>query len=155
YIDFVRGETMEALRPYVKKAIAEGKTIAFTTLAGARFFVRNVATEDLLKMKRTEDVYWELLVRKGVRDEFRREALAGLARRTGKNELSILLDAIRKQDEQPRVEEESVVFDLVRLLTTRPTSELTGFRRDLVKLATAARLPVTRQLGYVALITTD
>src|SRR5439155_22041467 len=33
YIDFVRGETMRARDPYVKKAIAEGKTIKFTTAA--------------------------------------------------------------------------------------------------------------------------
>ena len=31
-------------------------------------------------MERTEAVYLELLFRKGVRDEFRREALAGLAK---------------------------------------------------------------------------
>src|SRR5262249_34500386 len=61
YLDFTRGETMRALDPYVKKAIAEGREIPFTSPAGARFFLKNVATDDLLKMKRNQGVYLELL----------------------------------------------------------------------------------------------
>ena len=49
----------------------------------ARYFLKNVSTDDLLKMKRTPAVYLELLFRKGVRDEFRREALTGLAKLEG------------------------------------------------------------------------
>src|SRR5206468_3995215 len=85
YIDYVRGETMKALEPFVKKAIAEGKQIAFTSPAGARFFLKTVGTDDLLKMKRTQGVYLELLFRPGVRDEYRHEALTGLAKLEGKN----------------------------------------------------------------------
>src|SRR5437667_12204698 len=42
YLDFTRGETMRALEPYVKKAVAEGRKIEFTTAAGARYFLKNV-----------------------------------------------------------------------------------------------------------------
>ncbi|HEV3418622.1 MAG TPA: PVC-type heme-binding CxxCH protein, partial [Pirellulales bacterium] len=76
YINFVRGETLRALEPYVKKAIASGYAIQFTTPAGARYFLKNVGTDDLLKMKRSQAVYMELLSRAGVRDEFRQEAVA-------------------------------------------------------------------------------
>ena len=41
YLDYTRGETMRALEPYVKKALAEGRPIEFTSAAGARFFLRN------------------------------------------------------------------------------------------------------------------
>src|SRR5207247_10960121 len=44
YLDFVRTETMKALDPFVKKAIAEGRKIAFTTDAGARYFLHTVST---------------------------------------------------------------------------------------------------------------
>src|SRR5262249_39089170 len=54
YLNYLRQETLKALDPYVKKAIAEGKQIQFTTSAGARFFLKNVSTDDLLKMKRTQ-----------------------------------------------------------------------------------------------------
>src|SRR5262249_44534516 len=80
YLDFVRNETKKALAPCVSKAIREGKPIEFKPAIGRRYFLRNVNTDDLVKMERSENVYMELLFRKGVRDEFRREALTGLAK---------------------------------------------------------------------------
>jgi putative heme-binding domain-containing protein len=155
YLDFVRGETMKALDPYVKRAIRAGRDIPFTSPAGARYFLGRVSTDDLLKMKRSRGVYLELLFRKGVRDEYRQEALAGLSRLEKHNEVRVLVDAIRSQDERRATQDESVVFDLVRLLTGRPADQLARARADLERLATAANLPVTRQLGYVALIASD
>jgi putative heme-binding domain-containing protein len=155
YLDYVRGETRRALDPLVSKAIKEGKEIRFTTTAGARYFLRGVATDDLLKMKRTPAVYLELLFRKGVRDEYRREALTGLARAENRDEVRVLLDAVHSRDEQEGNQDEAVAFDLIRLLTSRPAGELAGVRPDLEKLATGARTPVTRELGFVALIAAD
>jgi putative heme-binding domain-containing protein len=155
YLDFVRGETMKALDPYLRKAIAAGHDIAFTSPAGARFFLKNVRTDDLLKMKRNRGVYLELLFRSGVRDEYRREALAGLAKLEQKNETRVLLDAIRSQDDQQAGQDESIAFDLVRLLTGRGAAELAGARAELEKMATGAKLPVTRQLAFVALVAAD
>ena len=66
YLEFTRNETMKALDPIVRKAIAEGREIKFTTAAGARFFLKNVGTEELLKLKRSEGVCIELLFRKGI-----------------------------------------------------------------------------------------
>jgi putative heme-binding domain-containing protein len=155
YLDFQRGETMKALDPIVSKAIKAGKQIQFTTTAGARFFLKNVSTDDLLKLKRTPAVYLELLFRKGVRDEYRREALTGLAKGQKKSELRVLLDALRTQEDERNQQDESVVFDLIRLLTSRPASELTEARGELEKMAVESKLPVTRQLGFVALIAAD
>ncbi|HJT77749.1 MAG TPA: PVC-type heme-binding CxxCH protein, partial [Gemmataceae bacterium] len=155
YLDYVRTETMRALEPTVKKAIAEGHDIAFSSPAGARYFLKNISTDDLLKMKRNQAVYLELLFRPGVRDEYRREALAGLAKAERKSQLRVLIEAVRNQDEQQSSQDEGIVFDLVRLLTDRPAAELAGARADLEKMATTARGPVTRQLGYVALIAAD
>src|SRR5262249_16101097 len=50
YLDFVRGETIKALDPFVKKSIKEGRQLRFTTTAGARWFLKSVTTEDLLRM---------------------------------------------------------------------------------------------------------
>ncbi|MGH7171078.1 MAG: DUF7133 domain-containing protein, partial [Gemmataceae bacterium] len=161
YVDFLRGETMKALNPIVSKAIKAGKPIHFTTTAGARFFLKNVSTDDLLRIKRTPAVFMELLFRKGVRDEYRKEALAGLVKGQNKSELRVLLDAIRNQDEQAdskhpsAATDESVVFDLIRLLSSRPAAELAETRGELEKMATDANAPVTRQLGFVALIAAD
>src|SRR5439155_14189948 len=114
--------------------------------AGARYFLKSVSTEDLLKMKRSQGVYLELLFRKGVRDEYRREALTGLAKLEMKSDARVLVDAIRNQDAQQSRQDERVVFDLVRLLTSRSAEELAVVRGELEKMAVEAGLPTTRQL---------
>jgi len=155
YLDFMRGETMRALDPHWKKAVAEGKPIPFTSLAGARFLLSKLSLDELLKTKRTPTVDLEILFRSGVRDEIRREALADLAKSENKGELQVLIDAIRSQDKIKGDQDGSIVFDLARLLTARSAEELAKVRSELQSLATSANLPVTRQLGFVALIAAD
>ena len=154
-LDYVRNETMKALDPIWKKAVAEGQPLAVTSDVGARFLLRNVGTEELLKMKRSRGVDVELLFRKGIRDEVRSEALADLAQREKKGELAVLLEAIRNQDNQKGAQDETVVFDLARLLNARAPGELAGARGEFEQMATRATLPVTRQLGFLALIAAD
>ncbi|HVS40274.1 MAG TPA: PVC-type heme-binding CxxCH protein, partial [Gemmataceae bacterium] len=155
YLDYVRGETMKALEPSVTKAIREGKDIHFTSPAGARYLLKNISTDDLLKMKRNQAVYVELLFRKGVRDEYRTEAMNGLANLEGKTPLKVLIEAIRSQEDLQAAPDESVVFDLMRLLTSRGQKDLMEVRPDLEKMATDGKLPVTRQLGCAALVAAD
>src|SRR6185436_14008491 len=117
------------------------------TAAGARYFLKSVATDDLLKMDRTPAVYLELLFRPGVRDEFRREALAALAKENKKPELAVLVSAIKTQDESSSTQE-STAFDLARLLTAMPMPELMQTRAELETLARKGRSATTRQIGY-------
>ncbi len=155
YLDYTRGETMKTLEPYWRKALAAGQPIPVTSDAGTRFFLGRISTDELLKMKRSKGIDLELLLRKGVRDEVRREALADLAKLEKKPELRVLLDAIRALDDRPGDGDDAVAFDLGRLLTGREPAALTGVRGDLESLATAGHKPITRQLGYLALIAAD
>ena len=66
----------------------------------------------------------------------------------------MLIDAIISHDADTTSQDDSVAFDLARLLTGK-SSELAGVRADLVKLALSARQPTIRQLGFVALIAAD
>ena len=50
--------------------------------------------------------------------------------------------------------DESVAFDLVRLLTDRP-AQLAEVRRELEAVATTAKTPIVRQLGFAALVAAD
>ena len=71
-------ETMKTLDPYWREAIAEGRSIdVHERRRGAVLPPHVPDLDDLLKMKRNRGVYLELLFRKGVREEIRREALAG------------------------------------------------------------------------------
>lgn len=106
-------------------------------------------------MEPTPEVVRELLFRPGVRDEFRRQGVAGIAKFEHKSELAVLLETVGAVlDAQEAAADESVLFDLV-MITERPAAELHGIREDLESLATGAKRPVTRQLGYVALVAAD
>ena len=161
YIDFTRKETLRVLDPILKAALAKGEKINFSTEAGARYMLRNVRIEDLLKMERTRSVCLELLYRPGVSDEQRRIALRDLARFDMKPELKVLLDAIARIDELASGRgdlagrDEGIVFDLIRLLSGRSAADLGVVRPELEKLATTAKKPLIRQVGYVALINVD
>ncbi len=155
YLDYTRGETMKTLEPYWRKAIADGKSIAITSDAGNRFFLGRLNTDELLKLKRTRAVDLELLRRMGVREEVRREAVTDLAKLDKQPELTVLLEAVKALDDRAGVAGDAVAFDLGRLITGREPAELTAARPELERLATGGHKPVTRQLGYLALIAAD
>jgi putative heme-binding domain-containing protein len=155
YLDYTRGETLKVLDPLLKAALAEGRKINFTTETGARYLLRSVPLEQLLTMERSRVVNRELLYRSGVREEVRREALRALAQAENKGELRVLFDAIAAIDEKKESRDENVIFDLVRLATSRGAGELAAARSEIEKLATTARQPVIRQIGFVSLINVD
>jgi len=154
FVEFVSKETMRTLGPILQRAIERKEPIHFVTPAGARHFLKAVPTDELVKMDRTPAVYLELLFRPGVRDEFRREALTGLAKQDNKPELDVLVNTIRQHDTSNKTEE-SVAFDLARLLTAMPMPALMKGRAELESLALKGRNATTRQIGYVALIAAD
>ena len=155
YLDYTRSETMKTLEPYWRKAIAEGKPIAVTSVAGTRFFLSRLSIDELLRMKRNRGIDLELLLRKGVREEVRREALADLARIDKQSEMTTILEAIKILDSRTGEETDSVAFDLGRLLTARDIAQLMVARQELEKLATVGHKSITRELGYLALIAAD
>src|SRR5262245_14340415 len=106
-------------------------------------------------MERSRPVCVELLYRPGVLDDVRRDALRTLAKLENKPEPRVLLDVLAGFDGRKEAQDQTVVFDLVRLLGGRGAAELAAVRPDLEKLATAAKQPVMRQLGFVALTTVD
>lgn len=155
YVDFVGGETMRTIEPYWKAVLAKGETVPVTTDAGARFFLKNMSNEQLLAMKKSRAVYLEMLYRPGLQDDQRRVAVRGLAAEAKKSELSVLLEAVQTLDTKEKARDESVVFDLLRLLASRGGGELAAARGELEKLATSAKQPDIRQVAFVTLVSVD
>jgi putative heme-binding domain-containing protein len=155
FVDFVSKEALRTIEPHFQQAVKDKRKISFKTTAGVRYFYKTVSTDELLKLDKNAGVYMEMLFRKGIRDEYRREALTGLAKLENKPELKVLIDALKMQDEAASAQDESVLFDLVRLMTSKPPAEMQEFRGNLEQFATTAKMPVMRQLGYVALIAVD
>src|SRR5262249_19556517 len=127
----------------------------FAGAAGARFFLRKIDTDSLLKMKRSRGVLQELLFRKGLREEVRRQALADLARLAGEAEPEGLVDALRGADSREDDPGEGGVIELARLLTDRGARDRAPARDEIARLASEASLPAIRQLGYASLIAAD
>ncbi|MBN9522140.1 HEAT repeat domain-containing protein, partial [bacterium] len=153
-LTFLMGETMKALDPLIRQAVAERRPIPFTTPAGARYFLRAVATDDLLRMERTAGVNAELLMRPAVREDVRREAAGVLARQKGQSPLAVLIDAIRTHDAALKADE-SVTFDLFRLLLPQPDAELPVLRGAVVPLSTDGKHALTRQLAFATRVAID
>ena len=155
FIDHMSKEVMRTLQPYLEIAARENRRVEFTTEAGARYYLKNLSNDQLLNEKKDRLVYVEMLNRPGLRDEARREAIDGLARLDNKAPLQVIMDAINSLDGKQSNADVTVIFDLVRQLTGRSAAELTTARAELEKLATSAKQPVFRQIGFVSLINVD
>ncbi|WP_373651018.1 PVC-type heme-binding CxxCH protein [Schlesneria sp. DSM 10557] len=155
FIDHMSKEVMRTLQPYLDLASRENRRVEFTSDAGARYFLKSLTNDQLLNEKRDRLVYVEMLNRPGLRDEARREAIEGLSRLDNKPQLAVIMDAINTLDGKQSNADVTVIFDLVRQLTGRSAAELTTARAELEKLATSAKQPIFRQIGFVSLINVD
>jgi putative heme-binding domain-containing protein len=153
FLDYTRTETLKVLEPQWKAAVADGEKVEFTSRAGRRYFLRNISTAELLERERDEMVAEELLYREGIADQIRLDALESLASINQVTPLEVLLTTIQNLDKNAR--SESVVYDMVRILTGWNPIELKEVRPQLVEMAKTAGYPVVRQIGYVALISAD
>ncbi|WP_165231863.1 PVC-type heme-binding CxxCH protein [Aquisphaera insulae] len=157
YIEYTRGETLRALEPIVKRAIAEGRPVEIRSDAGARYFLGKVDTEALLRMHRSRGVLLEILFRPGIREEIRRLALADLAKLDGKPEPRSLVEALKDRDagDDNESRSEAAIVELARILAERSPADLAPLRADLEKLAESSRSPALRRLGLAAIVAAD
>jgi putative heme-binding domain-containing protein len=155
YIKFVHGETMKTLNRYWQQAIDAGQTVAFRTDAGKSYWVTASSSAQLLEMARSREVCREILRRTGILDADRTAAIRDLAKLEGKTELAVIIESLQSLDAPGQEVNSSLVFDIVRQLTARPANELAPARAELEKLATSARQPLLRQIGFVSLMNVD
>jgi len=154
FVDFVKGETLRALEPVWKTALAENQPVDLKNEAAARFLLRGQSLESLLKKPRTALVLVEILNRPGVREEVRLEALRGLARERKAKPADLLVELIQGEG-KTESREESVLLDLVRLLSLQPKTELAQLRSKIEAIATSSPNETLRQVGWVMLMNVD
>jgi putative heme-binding domain-containing protein len=154
FVEFVRGETLRALEPHWKKALADKRPIELKNEGAARFLLRGMSVEALLAGKKSAVVFREILSRPGIREEIRRAALRDLAQLENKSQAVVALEMIRN-DSKTEPLEESVLLELVRLLGAQPPVQLEQLRPDIEKLALSAPQDLLRQIGWVILMNVD
>lgn len=163
HLEFLGKEALRTLQPQLDKVLKGGQRVAFKSDAGARYLLKSLSNDELIKEPHSRLVLAEMLYRPGLSDQHRREAVRELARLENTAELRMIIDAISALDSPgamgtlraPANVDTGVVFDLVRLLVGRTSTELNSARAELEKLAVTARQPIFRQIGYVSLINVD
>ena len=154
-MDYVKKESARVLDPEFKKAQESGRQIAFTTDAGNRYRYRAMTTDQLAKEPRSTLVYREMLLRSGLDEQLRMEAVEALAKADKTSVVKVVADALAVLDQKSGDVDSNTVFELIRMLLGRPKQELVEFRGDMERLATTAKRPVMRRIGYVGLMNID
>ncbi|MFM9195274.1 MAG: PVC-type heme-binding CxxCH protein, partial [Planctomycetia bacterium] len=164
-MDYVKKEAARVLDPEFRQARAAGRAIAFTTDAGRAYLYRSLNNDELAKEPRSTPVYREMLLRPGLDERLRTEAVEALAKSDRKSVVKVVADALVALDQKAGAGKDAggqaagidttTVFELIRLLLGRPRQELAGLRGDMERLAIGARQPVMRRIGYVALMNID
>ncbi len=155
YIMYTLKQTMRALEPYWKSAIVSGKPFAADNPRGTEYILASLGNEDLVAMARSQPVYEALLTRHGIAEQFRSEALAGLAKLNSSTPMAELLAVIGRLDRSPGDHGEHVLSDLAQVLAAQTMDQIASVRDKIETLARSGRLSMTRRAAYVALFTHD
>jgi putative heme-binding domain-containing protein len=153
-LDFLSKETMRTLAPLVASAQAAHQTVAFKTQAGARYLLKRLTNEELLKRPHDRLVLMEILNRPGMTDAQRHDAATAVARLDNSNETRVLLDAVERLGVNPARADVSVAFDLVRELGARAKT-MPSHEDPLDRLVEKSNWPVLRQMAFATLVNRD
>jgi putative heme-binding domain-containing protein len=149
-IDYLAKEAMRTLGPLVEHARAEHRSIAFKTQSGARYLLKNLSNDELLKRKGDRLVLLELLGRPGLTDDQRREVVTELARLEKVEESQVIKEAIAAIDHGPGSADVGAAFDLMRQLKS-----LDSRGTVLQHYALGARREILRQLAFASIVNFD
>ena len=155
YIDYTLRHTIDRLEEFWKPVVGSGQPFAVGNPKAIEYVVSRISTPDLINMTRNETVYREMVSRPQIVPQYRREAIAGLARLRNVSYEAQLVDVVRELDHSSDETADQVLADLARLVSGHPATDMTDQRDAITTLATDARRPITRRLANVALITVD
>jgi putative heme-binding domain-containing protein len=154
-MDYVKKESARVLDPEFKRAREAKQPIAWVTDAGRKYLYRSLSNEELAKEPRSASVYREMLLRSGLDERLRIETVEALAKADQRSPVKVVADALAALDRQEGSVDSGTVFELIRVLLGRPKQEMAELRGDMERLATEARQPVMRRIGYVGLMNID
>lgn len=155
YINYALEEVIRGMEPLWKSAISSGEPFAASNPAGVDYILSSIPTADLDKLPESAPVFLAMLTRPGLREQQRTDALTGLARIRKSNELAELTGAIEYVDGNDIAGANQVIYDLVLMLSRREPSEIVSARAQFEEWTRSARRPITRRIGYVALVAAD
>jgi putative heme-binding domain-containing protein len=150
YLDYLAKEVMRTLGPLVDRARAEHRPIAFKTQAGARYLLKNLNNDELLKQTGDRLALLELLRRSGLSDDQRRETIVAMARLERTDEAQVVQQALQAFDHGPGSVDATVAFDLMRQLRGMKSAGSV-----LQHFALSGHRDVLRQLAFASMVNID
>ena len=143
-LTYALGETLRALEPWWRKAIADGTPLAAAHPAGMAFLLSHCTNAELLALKPVPAVLREILRRDSLPAETLAKTARDLAGPDGKA-LETLLAALP----------DAAGLSLARTLAAWEPKELAAARQALTDLAASAPRPEVRTAAMAALLTID
>ena len=154
-MNYVKKESARVLDADFRRAREAKQPIAFVTDAGRKYLYRSMTNDELAREPRSTPVYREMLLRNALDERLRLEAVEALAKADKTSVVKVVTDALTALDRREGEVDSNTVFDLIRVLLGRPKQELAELRGDMERLATGAKRPVMRRIGYVGLMNID
>src|SRR5205814_10118979 len=119
YLDYTLSETLQQLKPWWRKALESGQSLAADNPAGRDFLLRTIHTPELLKLPRSEMVLQAILTRTDAADADRMVALGDLAKARNQSLVAVLMEELEahlKAAKSPSTNYQSPINSLARLL---------------------------------------
>jgi putative heme-binding domain-containing protein len=154
-MDYVKKEAARVLVPEFERARTANQPLHFATEPGRRFLYGSMSNEQLAQEPRSTDIYREMLLRSGLDERLRMEAIEALAKADKASVVKVAVDALGALDRRRGAVDPNTVFELIRVLLGRPQAELAQLRGDMETMAVSAKRAEMRKIGYVALMTID
>jgi glucose/arabinose dehydrogenase/azurin len=168
YLDYTVRETLRQLRPWSRKALETGQSLAVDNPVGRAFLLQNTTTTELLKLPRSPIVLQAILTRSEIVDADRMVALGELAGTRKTNLVATLLAEVQvnlksapdapvpgRRATPPAVTRSASVATLARLLPFQSPEYLRPFRSPLAVLARNDVSEELRQAAWMALALAD
>ena len=155
FLDYVKKESNRVLEPLYKSAKETKIQVVFKTDAGRKWLYRSMNNDALAMEPRSTLIYREMLLRPGLDERLRTEAIESLAKADHTTVVKVAVDALQTLDSQSGEVDAPTVFDLIRVLLGRPSGELSQLRDQMQNLAVSGKRSIMRRIGFVALTAID
>ena len=156
FLRYALSDAIQTLAPHWKQALADGKPIGNNNPDAVAYLQENCSPGELLKFGEHQHLFEGLAMLPDTQPQVRLEALAKLAKASGKQPLAMLLTYITQKDLLQEDSPKSTVLpQLVRLLATFERESLRPEENQFLRLAAESKHPAVRQGALAAIARID
>ena len=152
FLEYGLRETLRGLEPWWRARLTSGAPFLQDQLAGLARLLRELSTEELVRVAPGPERHAELLARHDADEEPMARALDELADARGTAPLREFAGAVRRLDESDRPHADHALQRLFSLLQARGLAQAPGAEAALASLRATARRAATKQLATAAVI---